>query len=50
MLNDLKYEVEDNATTNLELYNLVSRKIDTKYAAVKALRSIVPFMEFIKKE
>lgn len=35
--------------TNLEEYNLVSRKIGPEYSATKTLRSIVPLMEFIKK-
>ncbi|GKU84393.1 TetR/AcrR family transcriptional regulator [Niallia sp. NCCP-28] len=35
--------------TNLEEYNMVSRKIDPQYAASKTLRSIVPLIEFIKK-
>ncbi|WP_017416574.1 TetR/AcrR family transcriptional regulator [Clostridium tunisiense] len=35
--------------TNLEEYNLVARKVDQKYTATNTLRSIVPLMEFIKK-
>jgi AcrR family transcriptional regulator len=35
--------------TNLEEYNIVSRKINPQYSATKTLRSIVPLMEFIKK-
>lgn len=35
--------------TNLEEYNLVSRKIGPEYSATKTLRSIVPLMEFIEK-
>jgi AcrR family transcriptional regulator len=35
--------------TNLEEYNMVSRKVDPQYSATKTLRSIVPLMEFIKK-
>lgn len=35
--------------TNLEEYNMVSRKIDPHYSATKNLRSIVPLMEFIEK-
>lgn len=35
--------------TNLEEYNMVSRKINYQYSATKTLRSIVPLMEFINK-
>lgn len=35
--------------TNLEEYNMVTRKVDPQYSATKTLRSIVPLMEFIKK-
>ncbi|MED4402005.1 TetR/AcrR family transcriptional regulator [Metabacillus fastidiosus] len=35
--------------TNLEEYTVVSRKIDPQYSLTKTLRSIVPLMEFIKK-
>lgn len=35
--------------TNLEEYNMVTRKINIEYSATKTLRSIVPLMEFIKK-
>lgn len=35
--------------TNLEEYNMVTRKINNEYSATKTLRSIVPLMEFIKK-
>lgn len=35
--------------TNLEEYNMVSRKIDSQYSATNTLRSIVPLMEYIKK-
>lgn len=35
--------------TNMEEYNMVSRKINPQYAATKTLSSIVPLMEFIKK-
>ncbi|KGK88542.1 TetR/AcrR family transcriptional regulator [Clostridium sp. HMP27] len=35
--------------TNIEEYNMVTRKINNEYSATKTLRSIVPLMEFIKK-
>ncbi|TKC16175.1 TetR/AcrR family transcriptional regulator [Robertmurraya kyonggiensis] len=35
--------------TNLEEYNLVSRKLGPEYSATKTLRSIVPILEFIEK-
>jgi AcrR family transcriptional regulator len=35
--------------TNLEEYKMVTRKINPQYSATKTLRSIVPLMEFIKK-
>jgi AcrR family transcriptional regulator len=35
--------------TNLEEYKMVTRKVNPQYSATKTLRSIVPVMEFIKK-
>ncbi|MCM3763246.1 TetR/AcrR family transcriptional regulator [Alkalihalobacillus oceani] len=35
--------------TNLDEYNMASRKIDSQYSARTTLRSIVPLLEFIKK-
>ncbi|GIO24789.1 TetR/AcrR family transcriptional regulator [Oceanobacillus sp. J11TS1] len=35
--------------TNLDEFNMVTRKIDPQYSATNTLRSIVPLMEFIKK-
>lgn len=35
--------------TGLEEYNMAARKIKQEHAATKTLRSIVPLMEFIKK-
>jgi AcrR family transcriptional regulator len=35
--------------TNIEEYNMVSRKVNPQYSATRTLRSIVPLMEFIKK-
>ncbi|MCM0651004.1 TetR/AcrR family transcriptional regulator [Clostridium swellfunianum] len=35
--------------TNLDEYNMVTRKINPQYSATRTLRSIVPQMDFIKK-
>lgn len=53
-LHAMALELESNVLTqrlitNLEEYNLVARKVDQKYTATNTLRSIVPLMEFIKK-
>lgn len=53
-LHEMSSALESNVLTqrlitNLEEYNLVSRKINHEYTATNTLRSIVPLMEFIKE-
>jgi AcrR family transcriptional regulator len=53
-LHAMSSELESNVLTqrlitNLEEYKMVARKVKPQYAATNTLRSIVPLMEFIKK-
>jgi AcrR family transcriptional regulator len=43
------YILTQRLISSLEEYNMVSRKISPQYSATKTLRSIVPLIEFIKK-
>lgn len=53
-LHAMASELESNILTqrlitDLEEYKMVTRKVNPQYAATNTLRSIVPLMEFIKK-
>lgn len=53
-LKEMSSELESNILTrrlitNLEEYKMVIRKINPQYSATKTLRSIVPLMDFVKK-
>jgi AcrR family transcriptional regulator len=53
-LEEMSFALETNMLTqrlitDFEEYNMISRKINPQYSATKTLRSIIPLMEFIKK-